>query len=215
MQKKRSSRREMAKNNQVVIIGKIKEEFFFDHEWKGEEFYVTTVAVKRQYDSSVDTIPIMITKKMKDEKFSGKEYVRKKVEIIGQFRSHNKGKQDRKSHLKLFCFAQKIDFIDSNVDDKDEIFLRGFICKKPVYRITPKSKTPISDLLIAVNRKLGKSDYLPCIAWNANAVSTAIMNVGDCVEIEGRIQSRIYQKDGEWKEAYEISIVRINKKIEE
>lgn len=214
MQKKRPSRREMAKNNQVVIIGKIKEEFFFDHEWKGEEFYVTTVAVKRQYDSSVDTIPLMITKKVKDEKFSGKEYVRKKVEIIGQFRSHNKWGKDRKSHLKLFCFAQKIDFIDSNVDDKDEIFLRGFICKKPVYRITPKSKTPISDLLIAVNRKLGKSDYLPCIAWNANAVSTAIMNVGDCVEIEGRIQSRIYHKGDEWNEAYEISIITI-KKIEE
>ena len=213
MQKKRPSRREMAKNNQVVIVGRIKEEFFFDHKWKGEEFYLTTVAVRRNKDS-VDTIPIMITKKMKDEKFSGKEYVRKKVEIIGQFRSHNKGKQDRKSHLKLFCFAQKIDFIDSNVDDKDEIFLRGFICKKPVYRITPKSKTPISDLLIAVNRKLGKSDYLPCIAWNANAVSTAIMNVGDCVEIEGRIQSRIYHKGDEWNEAYEISIITI-KKIEE
>lgn len=213
MQKKRPSRRKMAKNNQVVIIGRIKEEFSFDHKWKGEEFYLTTVAVRRNKDS-VDTIPLIITKKMKDENFSGKEYVRKKVQIIGQFRSHNKEKQDRKSHLKLFCFAKKIDFIDSDVDDKDEIFLRGFICKKPVYRITPKSKTPISDLLIAANRKLGKSDYLPCIAWDENAVSAATLDVGDCVEIEGRIQSRIYHKGDEWKEAYEISIIRI-KKIEE
>lgn len=213
MKKKRPSRRGMAKNNQVVIVGRIKEEFSYDHEWKGEDFYLTTIAVRRNKDS-VDTIPLMITKKMKDKKFSGKEYVRKKVEIIGQFRSYNKWGNDRKSHLKLFCFVEKIDFVNLDVDDKNEIFLRGFICKKPVYRITPKSKSPISDLLIAVNRKLGKSDYLPCIAWDENAVSAGIMDVGDCIEITGRIQSRMYPKDGEWKVAYEISIIRM-KKIEE
>ena len=47
-------------------------------------------------------------------------------------------------------------------------FLDGYICKAPIYRKTPLGRE-IADLLLAVNRPYGKSDYIPCIAWGRNA----------------------------------------------
>lgn len=71
--------------------------------------------------------------------------------------------------------------------------LYGTIIKKPVYRITPLGRE-ICDLMIAVNRSYGKSDYLPCIAWECIAEKADTLNVGDRVEVSGRIQSRTYEK---------------------
>ena len=149
----------------------------------------------------------------KPEILSGK-YAVKTVEIKGQFRSHNKLGEDGKSHLEIYLFAMEVAFIEDDTDDdKNEIFLRGYLCKTPIYRKTPKSKKDISELFIAVNRQYGKSDYIPCIAWGRNARRVGIMQVGDCIELKGRIQSRKYfkknlsnPKDGEVKETYEISI---------
>lgn len=212
MQKKGISRKDMEENNKSTIIGNITEKLSFDHMIRGKKFYAAKVAMSR-CDGTRDVIPIIVPEDLfNSEIFSGKKYVGKKVEMRGQFRSHNKLGTDGKKHLVLFFFVKEIDFADG--EDKNEISLRGYICKQPIYRITPKSKKAITDILIAVNRSTGESDYLPCIAWNKNAVSAGIMHVGDCVKIEGRIQSRMYPKDGKWKVAYEISIHKI-KKIEE
>src|SRR5699024_3010123 len=95
----------------------------------------------------------------------------------------------------------------------NEIYLNGFVCKPPVYRTTPFGRE-ITDLLIAVNRSYGKSDYIPCIAWGRNAKFSGGLDVGRNIELWGRIQSRLYQKrleDGEVEErtAYEVSVSKI------
>ena len=97
--------------------------------------------------------------------------------------------------------------------DKNEIYLDGFICKPPVYRITPFGRE-ITDILLAVNRIHNKSDYIPCIAWGRNAKFASNLNVGDRIRISGRIQSRNYQKklDDETeitKTAFEISVAKL------
>ena len=86
------------------------------------------------------------------------------------------------------------------------------MCKPPIYRTTP-FKREIADLLLAVNRAYNKSDYIPAIAWGRNARYASNFAVGDKIHIDGRIQSRIYQKqleDGTVEErvAYEVSITR-------
>ena len=72
----------------------------------------------------------------------------------------------------------------------------------------------ICDLLVAVNRHYGRSDYLPCIAWGQNARTAATWQVGQRVHILGRIQSREYVKnlpDGAvTKTAYEVSVTHIH-----
>jgi len=94
------------------------------------------------------------------------------------------------------------------------VYLNGFICKKPVYRVTPLGRE-ISDMLLAVNRAYNKSDYIPCIAWGRNARFSNDFNLGDNIRIWGRMQSRVYRKysdDGEEERiAYEVSIGRLEK----
>ena len=89
------------------------------------------------------------------------------------------------------------------------------MCKSPLYRTTPFGRE-ITDILIAVNRSYGKSDYIPCIAWGRNARFSEKLKVGDRIRIWGRIQSREYQKkqySGEVvnKVAYEVSISKMEK----
>ena len=90
------------------------------------------------------------------------------------------------------------------------IFLDGYICKEPVYRTTPLGRE-IADVLLAVNRAYGKSDYIPCICWGRNARYAGNLSVGSRIQLWGRIQSREYQKRvGEnnvvSRVAYEISV---------
>ena len=86
----------------------------------------------------------------------------------------------------------------------------GYVCKKPVYRKTPLGRE-IADVLLAVNRPYGKSDYIPCICWGRNARYAGNLSVGSRIQLWGRIQSREYQKRvGEnnvvSRVAYEISV---------
>ena len=97
--------------------------------------------------------------------------------------------------------------------ESNTIFLNGFLCKTPIYRVTP-FKREISDILLAVNRMYNKSDYIPAIAWGRNARFCETLNVGDELMLWGRIQSRIYQKRLSEHEvvertAYEVSITKM------
>ena len=91
------------------------------------------------------------------------------------------------------------------------IQLSGILCKPPVLRRTPLGRE-ISDIILAVNRRYGRADYLPCIAWGAVAQQAAAMTTGDRLTIEGRVQSRTYTKTeggvSTERTAYEVSIMR-------
>ncbi|MEG1395272.1 MAG: single-stranded DNA-binding protein, partial [Clostridia bacterium] len=93
------------------------------------------------------------------------------------------------------------------------IEITGFVCKKPIYRMTP-FKREICDVLIAVNRAYNKSDYIPCIMWGRNARYIQNMPIGEKITICGRIQSRSYVKSVSENEsvervAYEVSVSKI------
>ena len=84
--------------------------------------------------------------------------------------------------------------------------------KSPVFRRTPLGRE-ICDLMLAVNRRYGRCDYLPCIAGGALAQRCAALSVGDRLSLEGRLQSRTYKKvvDGREEErtAFEVSVMRL------
>ena len=58
-------------------------------------------------------------------------------------------------------FVRELEFVDEELDGAktNHILLEGYICKKPIYRKTPLGRE-IADLLLAVNRPYGKSDYI-------------------------------------------------------
>lgn len=194
-------------NNQVTIRGEVFSGFSFSHELYGENFYTMQVKVPR--DSGYeDVIPVMVSDRMLDVK---QEFIGQWICVEGQFRSYNK-QEDRKNKLVLSVFAREVEFIDYLVHsgDDNKIFLDGYICKDPIYRKTPLGRE-IADILLAVNRPYGKSDYIPCICWGRNAKFAEKLNVGEHCAIHGRIQSRSYMKklDEEHLEervAYEVSI---------
>ena len=197
-------------NNQVSIMGEIASEFVFSHEVFGEGFYMVDILVKRLSNSS-DRIPVMISERLVDVT---QDYPGEYIQILGQFRSYNRH-EEKKNRLVLSVFAREISFVEEESDKMktNQIFLDGYICKMPVYRKTPLGRE-IADMLVAVNRPYGKSDYIPCICWGRNARFSSTFEVGGHVQVWGRIQSRDYMKklDGDITEkrtAYEVSVSKL------
>ena len=197
----------MIENNKVSVIGEIVSGFSFSHEVFGEGFYMVDVAVSR-LSQQADVIPLMISERLVDV---SRDYTGQTVEAIGQFRSYNRH-EGVKNRLMLSVFVREIHFIEEFTDytKTNQIFLDGYICKLPIYRKTPLGRE-IADLLLAVNRPYGKSDYIPCISWGRNARYAAGFSVGTRVRIWGRVQSREYTKklsdtECEKRVAYEVSI---------
>lgn len=158
-----------------------------------------------------DIIPLMVSERLVDVT---ENCVGRLVETSGQFRSYNRH-EGLKNKLVLSVFVREWEFVDENPEagKTNQIYLDGFICKAPIYRKTPLGRE-IADLLIAVNRPYGKSDYIPCIAWGRNARFAEGMEVGTRLQIEGRIQSREYQKqisddEYETRTAYEVSVSKL------
>ena len=206
----------MLKDNQnntnfIAIRGKVADSFEFSHEVYGEGFYSFTVESER-LSESVDLLPVTVSERLLDglELLPGDL-----IDIYGQVRSYNNyTPQERRNRLLITIFAREIESVsEDGPKNPNEVFLDGFICKKPVYRETPFGRE-IADILLAVNRSYNKSDYIPCICWGRNAKFASNLNISDNVRISGRLQSRIYQKkydDGSVSEktAYEISISKI------
>ena len=137
-------------NNQVVVAGEIASEFVFSHEIFGEGFYMVDLIVSRLSDA-YDTIPLMVSDRLFDVNES---HIGERIMAKGQFRSYNKHEETR-NRLILSVFVREIETIDE--DDAEEenrpnqIYLDGYICKAPVYRMTPLGRE-IADVLLAVNR---------------------------------------------------------------
>ena len=197
-------------NNQVVIMGEIVSDFVFSHEIFGEGFYIVDVNVPRLSDSS-DIIPLMVSERLLNVE---EDYKGMSIMVQGQFRSYNRH-EERKNRLVLSVFAREIEFVDETPESSktNQIYLDGCMWREPVYRKTPLGRE-IADLLLAVNRPYGKSDYIPCICWGRNARFASNFTVGTRCEIWGRIQSREYMKrlsedDAEKRVAYEVSVSKL------
>ncbi|HIV37383.1 MAG TPA: single-stranded DNA-binding protein [Candidatus Blautia stercorigallinarum] len=197
-------------NNQVSIIGKVASSFTFSHQVFGEGFYLVDVLVKRLSDSE-DRIPLMVSERLVDV---SQDYEGEYIMVQGQFRSYNRH-EEKKNRLVLSVFVRELSFVEEADESikTNQIFLDGYICKPPVYRKTPLGRE-IADLLLAVNRPYGKSDYIPCICWGRNARYASAFEVGGHVLLWGRIQSREYIKklgenETEKRTAYEVSVSKL------
>lgn len=201
-------------NNQVSIVGEITSDFTFSHEVYGEGFYMVEVSVNR-LSNFADIIPLMVSERLIDVRES---YIGQKIYVTGQFRSYNKH-EESKNRLVLSVFVREIEFVEDAEEVEEDIksnqiYLDGYICKEPIYRKTPLGRE-IADLLVAVNRSYGKSDYIPCICWGRNARFASGFEVGGHVQVWGRIQSREYVKkisedEIEKRTAYEVSVSKID-----
>ena len=197
-------------NNQVTVMGEVISDFAFSHEIFGEGFYMVDISVKRLSDS-YDIIPVMVSERLLDV---NADYKGMYICINGQFRSYNRH-EEHKNRLVLSVFAREVDFIEEMEESSktNQIYLDGYICKEPIYRKTPLGRE-IADVLLAVNRPYGKSDYIPCICWGRNARYASQFKVGERCAVWGRIQSREYMKKLdedhiERRVAFEVSVSKL------
>ncbi len=197
-------------NNMATISGKVVSNIEFSHEVYGEGFYYFMLEVPRLSESN-DKIPVTISERLASK---DKLTIGTIIEVEGQFRSYNSYNSEG-NKLLLTVFARDIIFLEDEkkIKNPNQIYLNGFICKRPIYRTTPFGRE-ITDILLAVNRPYNKSDYIPCIAWGRNARFSEKLTVGDNIKVWGRIQSRTYQKKLESGEvinkiAYEVSVSKM------
>ena len=197
-------------NNKVQITGEVVTDFTFDHELYGERFYGCFIDVPRTSGTS-DQIVVMVSERMVD---ISADRIGSWITVTGQLRTYN-FQEGGRNRMRIHVFAQEVEVFDPlskiipSYDD-NRVILNGYLCKKPTYRKTPLGRE-IADLILAVNRPYGKSDYIPCICWGRNARYVDSLDVGTCLTLEGRIQSREYMKkleDGseELRTAYEVSV---------
>ena len=200
-------------SNIVELIGMITSKPVISHRSHDEDYYIFNLSVKR-LSGAEDIIPIIFKPKYIDMDFI---IPGTKIFVGGNYRSYNLHTENR-ARLILNVYAKEICiFVGSEGINENDIQLNGYICKEPVFRETPMGRK-ICDILLAVNRKNTKSDYIPCVVWGKSAEKCTSLKIGSNIQLTGRIQSRAYQKkiDDEnsvKKTAYEVSVTNIEFKI--
>ena len=194
--------------NSIHLRGHVCQPLQFGHELFGEQFFVTTLRVPL-LSGAEDFLPITLSERLLiDEPIAAGSILC----LDGQLRSYNKVVEGS-GRLLITAFAQRL-LPEEDDENPNRVQLTGALCKAPSYRTTPFGRE-IADLMLAVNRSYGKSDYIPCITWGRTARYAANLKIGDKVQLVGRFQSRNYQKqlpDGTIlnKVAYEVSVSRLS-----
>lgn len=177
------------------------------HESRGERFFTFPIETRR-LSGAADRLNVLARESLlKTAELSEAP----RIHLTGELRSFN-NKHGDGAKLVVSVFAREISFDDG--DDLNLVELRGTLCKPPNLRTTPMGRD-ICDLMLAVGRRCGRSDYLPCICWGVRAHEAGLWSLGDRVSLKGRIQSRQYIKLIEGaaveKTAFEISVLEIEK----
>lgn len=192
--------------NTVELCGALAAAPRFSHLSRGERFFIFPVETRR-LSGAVDTINVVAREALLA---ALRIEEAERLCVQGELRSFN-NRREEGPKLVITVFARALSLAGGG-EDVNSITLRGALCKQPVLRVTPMGRD-ICDLMVAVNRRCGRSDYLPCICWGARARTAALFDVGDGVELTGRVQSRQYIKliEGEpvEKTAYEVSASEI------
>ena len=191
--------------NLVQLRGTAAGEPALSHENHGQQFYRFPLSVRR-LSGQAGLLHVIAT----GEQLRGLLPLEgRRLAVDGQLRSFN-NKSGCGSKLVISVFARTLE--ETEEEEFNSIQLRGVICKPPVLRRTPLGRC-ISDMMLAVNRRYGRADYLPCIAWGQVAMLTGRMEVGDTLALEGRVQSRVYTKvvDGcaQERTAFEVSVMHL------
>ena len=198
-----------SENNYTKLCGVMAGSPVYSHSSRGQDFYSFPLQVQR-LSGNTDTVNVILRR----EQLAALEVQEaEKLCVTGELRTFN-NRRGYGAKLIITVFARELEFLDE--EDMNLVQLTGTICKDPNLRTTPMGRD-ICDLMVAVNRRYGRSDYLPCICWGVKAREASLWPVGTVVHLEGRIQSRNYIKvteDGPMeKTAFEVSITDIEAQV--
>lgn len=191
--------------NLVHLCGSIAAAPQYSHTSRGQDFFRMPLEVLR-LSGTADRLNLILRREQLahtplDE--------RARLSVTGELRSFN-NRREEGPKLVLTVFVRELAFTDE--PDCNLVRLRGALCREPRLRRTPLGRE-ISDLMLAVNRPYGRSDYLPVICWGALARRASLWTTGEHLMLEGRLQSRDYTKLTESgplrRTAFEVSAMEI------
>ncbi len=192
-------------NNLVRLCGRPGGRPLYSHTSRGQDFYTLPLEVQR-LSGAEDRLNLILRREQLELAVPDGD---EKLSVTGELRSFN-NRRDPGPRLVLTVFVRELTF--SREEDRNLVRLRGALCREPRLRRTPLGRE-IADLMLAVNRPYGRSDYLPCICWGALARRAAGWTAGQRLALEGRLQSRSYLKlteEGpERRTAFEVSAMEI------
>ena len=193
-------------NNKIFLRGRLAAPPSLSHVNHGVEYMLLPLSVCR-LSGADDTLHVVASR----EQLSALPPLDagSPLTVSGEVRTFN-NRSGVGSRLVVSVFAKTLS--QEEGEDENHLELSGTLCKPPVLRSTPLGRT-ICDMIQAANRRYGRADYLPCIAWGSLAYRCGAMEVGDRLALEGRLQSRVYTKeiDGQIQErtAFEVSIMSL------
>ena len=194
-------------NNKIFLRGRLAGPPALSHVNHGVEYLLLPLTVCR-LSGAEDTLHVIASRQQLDALPPLGEG--SPLAVWGEVRTFN-NRSGVGSRLVVSVFAKELP--QEEGEDENHLELSGTLCKPPILRTTPLGRT-ICDMILAANRRYGRADYLPCIAWGSLAYRCGAMEVGDCLALEGRLQSRVYTKeiDGRTQErtAFEVSIMSLS-----
>jgi len=190
--------------NRARLVGQAMGEPEYSHTNHGEDYFRLPLRSYR-LSGTADEINVLLSRSQLEEMAV---HAGDRLAVEGEVRSFN-NRTGIGSKLVITLFARSLAGAEEDEDD-NRLILAGVLCKTPNYRRTPLGRE-ICDLMLAVNRRYGRADYLPCIAWGTMAQRSARLRVGDGLRLEGRLQSRPYTKLTDAgqirKVAFEVSVM--------
>ena len=200
--------------NTIKLKGEVLNTPIYSHDVPNEKMYTFKIACKRT-SGVADTLNCQIPELFIKDVEKGKT-----ISIEGEIRTRNVAVEGSdKVRLELYMFIMNEPIVcEKEEPHVNNVFVDGVICKNTQCRTTLLGRD-ITDFLVASNRKYGKSDYIPCLAWGRNAHIVQNYQIGTRVELKGRLQSREYTKkinenESENRVTYEMSVLAI-KVVEE
>lgn len=191
--------------NHISLVGTVGEEPVRSHENHGVTYFRFPLRVRR-LSGTEDVLNVVAADSLLKPGLAQPGAV---LAVEGEVRSYN-NRSGTGSKLVITVYARALERGEGA--HKNELTLAGVLCKPPVVRRTPLGRE-ICDMMLAVNRRYGRADYLPCIAWGGVAAWCGKLTVGDGLKLSGRLQSREYTKVEEGQTttrvAFEVSVMSL------
>lgn len=175
--------------NAVTLEGTLADDLRYSHNIFGEDIYSGILLVPRK-SGVIDTLNISVPSATMEA--LPPHHAGWHVAFLGQLRTHRL-RTEAGNRLIVYAFVREWTNCFDPAQAHNAVTLRGTICKAPAYRFTPFGRK-ITEVMLAINRPYGQSDYVPCITWGKDAEFVNTLKVGDYINLEGRVQSREYDK---------------------
>lgn len=183
--------------NKVFLNGTVKIPPIYSHSLGNKDFYKMYIAVERK-SNNVDIIPVVL---QETDIALASLVIGQPISITGDIRK-------KCVYAKYISECEKADFENNN-----KVELEGTVCKLPYYKQLKDGKE-LSEFAIEVQINKHKTTFVNVLVWGLNGYCASKLQIGEKVQIVGRMQSREYEINNKKLTAYEVSAKEYYKVVE-